>query len=196
MIGITFGALAAIGGRLWMLGTGTLQGQGDHVTTLCQVHERLVDLYPITQPLTLFEILHLDPYAPPFYPTEASLHPENMDYAKAKSDIVQRATEMASLWYKDQNAAWNKETMSGNKGFGLAGSSSGNNNHAVVFADVAHALYDDDLRGVYIKQFLPLFTSYRWWNPLGLHELGGRREWDDETIDRWSKLATFCGWDL
>ena len=173
---------------------GTAQGQGDHVAALCQVHERLVKLHPMAEPPTLFEFLHLDAYASPFYLTEASLHPENVGYEKAKSEIVQRATEMTSSWYEDENAAGNKEKRA-NKGSGPAGSSSANSKHAAVIAAVAQALYDDNLRGVYIKQFLPLLTSYRWWNPLGA-SWGGRREWKDETGHRQINLGKFCGWDL
>lgn len=102
---------------------------------------------------------------------------------------------MASPWYEYENAAGNKENKRANKGSGQAGSSWANSKHPAVIAAVAQALYDDDLRGVYIKQFLPLLTSYRWWSPLGAG-WGARREWKDETEQRRINLGKFCGWDF
>ncbi|KAK5655788.1 hypothetical protein OQA88_5326 [Cercophora sp. LCS_1] len=176
---------------------GPAQDNGDHVAALCRVHERLVTLHPIAEPPTLFEFLHLDAYAFPFHPTEVSLHPESEGYEKAKSTIVQRATEMASPLYENENAAKNKKGKRANKGSGPVGSSSANSKHAAAIAVVAQALHNDDLRGVYIKKFLPLLTGNKWWNPRGVFSSlfpVGRKEWKEETGDRRKNLGKFCGW--
>ena len=150
---------------------------------LCQLHERLIKLHPMAEPPTLFEFLHLDAYAFPFHPPEVGLHPESEGYEQAKSLIVQRGSEIASLWYEDKNVAWGKENERASRG----SASSADSRYAAVISAVARALHNDDMRGVYIKKFLPVLTSYRWgrW---------GRREWEEERGGRLRSLEKFCKW--
>lgn len=51
----------------------------------------------MAEPPTLFEFLGLNAFDFPFHPPEVSLHSESEGYKMAKNDIVQQATEMASL---------------------------------------------------------------------------------------------------